>query len=123
VTEVSSSSTFVNSTALKLLIANYHNNSNLLLLLHLFSFLYQKLRALDNNENAIGAISQDGSVVYLDEFMVNSLKVPSEYIEKEKAEQLQEIKRRIALFRRPVTAASAVAPSSNEKAEEKQEAS
>jgi predicted phosphoribosyltransferase len=59
----------------------------------------RKLRAPDNKENAIGAISQDGSVLYLDEFMVSSLKVPAEYIEKEKAEQLQEIKRRIALYR------------------------
>lgn len=59
----------------------------------------RKLGAPDNKENAIGAISQDGSVLYLDEFMVSSLKVPAEYIEKEKAEQLEEIKRRIALYR------------------------
>jgi predicted phosphoribosyltransferase len=59
----------------------------------------RKLRAPDNKENAIGAISQDGSVIYLDEFMVSSLKVPADYIEKEKAEQLAEIKRRIALYR------------------------
>jgi putative phosphoribosyl transferase len=60
----------------------------------------RKLRAPDNKENAIGAISQDGSIVYLDEFMVSSLKVPSDYIEKEKEEQLREIKRRTELYRR-----------------------
>jgi putative phosphoribosyl transferase len=62
----------------------------------------RKLRAPDNKENAIGTISQDGSMMYLDEFMVSSLKVPAEYIEKEKAEQLAEVKRRIALYRPPL---------------------
>jgi predicted phosphoribosyltransferase len=66
----------------------------------------RKLRAPDNKENAIGAISQDGSTVYLDEFMVSSLKVTADYIEKEKAEQLEEIKRRIALYRHPSTASA-----------------
>ena len=63
----------------------------------------KKLRAPDNKENAIGAISQDGSIVYLDEFMISSLKVSDEYIEKEKAEQLEEIKRRTALYRIPLS--------------------
>lgn len=72
----------------------------------------RKLRAPDNKENAIGAIAQDGSTLYLDEFMVSSLKVPAEYIEKEKAEQLEEIKRRTALYRRPTRASSVL--SSNE---------
>jgi predicted phosphoribosyltransferase len=66
----------------------------------------RKLRAPDNKENAIGAISQDGSIVYLDEFMVNSLRVPADYIEEEKAEQLKEIERRIALYRTPQGAAA-----------------
>lgn len=66
----------------------------------------RKLRAPDNKENAIGAISQDGSTVYLDEFMVSSLKVTADYIEKEKAEQLEEIKRRIALYRHPSRASA-----------------
>ena len=60
----------------------------------------RKLRAPDNKENAIGAISQDGSIVHLDEFMVNSLKVSAGYIEKEKEDQLEEIKRRTELYRR-----------------------
>ena len=85
----------------------------------------RKLRAPDNKENAIGAISQDGSIVWLDEFMVSSLKVTPEYIEKEKAEQLQEVKHRSAMYRRPssVPAASSVtgdAPSSIE-SEEKED--
>jgi predicted phosphoribosyltransferase len=66
----------------------------------------RKLRAPDNKENAIGAISQDGSTVYLDEFMVSSLKVPAGYIEKEKAEQLKEIERRISNYRIPQEAAA-----------------
>lgn len=60
----------------------------------------RKLRAPDNKENAIGAIAPDGSTVYLDEFMVGSLKVPADYIEKEKEEQREEIKRRTELYRK-----------------------
>ena len=77
----------------------------------------RKLRAPDNKENAIGAISQDGSVLYLDEFMVSSLKVPAEYIEKEKVEQLEEVKRRTALYKRP----SASTTSPDESEEEQQD--
>jgi putative phosphoribosyl transferase len=58
----------------------------------------RKLTAPDNKENAIGAVMEDGSL-YLDDFLVNSLKISQEYIEKEKQEQLQEIERRKALFR------------------------
>jgi predicted phosphoribosyltransferase len=60
----------------------------------------RKLTAPDNKENAIGAVMEDGSL-YLDDFLVNSLKISQEYIEKEKQEQLQEIERRKALFRPP----------------------
>ena len=59
----------------------------------------RKLRAPDNKENSIGAISQDGSIVYLDEFMIQSLKVTPEYIEQEKQEQLREIECRTAMYR------------------------
>lgn len=58
----------------------------------------RKLAAPDNKENAIGAVMPDGSA-YLDEFLVNSLKVPPGYIEEEKSTQLQEIGRRIQLYR------------------------
>jgi putative phosphoribosyl transferase len=60
----------------------------------------RKLRAPDNKENAIGAIAPDGSTVYLDEFVVSSLKVPADYVEKEKEEQREEINRRTELYRR-----------------------
>jgi putative phosphoribosyl transferase len=66
----------------------------------------RKLRAPDNKENAIGAIAPDGSTMHLDEFMIGSLKVSSEYIETEKAEQREEIKRRTALYKRPLTTSS-----------------
>ncbi len=80
----------------------------------------RKLKAPDNKENAIGVISQDGSIVYLDEFMVSSLKVSDEYIEKEKAEQLEETKRRTALHRtRPSSLLST--DNSEEKREEEEE--
>ncbi len=58
----------------------------------------RKLRAPDNKENSIGAIMPDGSV-YLDALKLRWLKVSLEYIEKEKAEQLQEIVRRTVLYR------------------------
>ena len=41
--------------------------------------LPRKLRASDSKENAVGAIMADGSI-YLDDFMVQSLKVSQEYI-------------------------------------------
>jgi putative phosphoribosyl transferase len=58
----------------------------------------RKLRAPYNKENSIGAIMPDGSM-YLDAVKLRWLKVSREYIEKEKAEQLQEIVRRTALYR------------------------
>lgn len=58
----------------------------------------RKLTAPDNKENAIGAIMPDG-YTYLDEFLVNSLKISQSYIEEEKGVQLQELERRIQLYR------------------------
>lgn len=58
----------------------------------------RKLMAPDNKENAIGAVMPDGSV-YLDDFLIASLKVPQDYIDEEKRLQLQEIERRTRLFR------------------------
>ena len=57
----------------------------------------RKLTAPDNKENAIGAVMEDGSL-YLDDFLVNSLRISQEYIEKEIQEQLQEIARRKGLY-------------------------
>ena len=81
----------------------------------------RKLRAPDNKENAIGAIAPDGSIVYLDDFMISSLKVSDEYIEKEKAEQLQEIKRRFGLYKQPIPTTTAASSSSLEKGEQQQQ--
>jgi len=58
----------------------------------------RKLTAPDNKENSIGAVMSDG-YVYLDDFMVTSLQVPAEYIEKEKSLQMDEIKARTSMFR------------------------
>lgn len=58
----------------------------------------KKLSAPDNKENAIGAVAHDGSL-YLDDFLVKSLKIPSEYIEKEKKDRLKEIEDKIALYK------------------------
>lgn len=82
----------------------------------------RKLRAPDNKENAIGAVAPDGCTVYLDEFMVSSLKVPADYIEKEKEEQREEIKQRTELYkRRPLSSPPPLLPSTNESEGEKQD--
>jgi putative phosphoribosyl transferase len=58
----------------------------------------RKLLDIDNKEQSIGAVMEDGTS-YLDQELVNELQIPSEYIEKEKLEQIQEIKRRSQLYR------------------------
>ena len=57
----------------------------------------RKLRAPHNEELAIGAIMEDGTT-YLNEVIVKELGIPSDFIEEEKARQLEEIKRRSALY-------------------------
>jgi predicted phosphoribosyltransferase len=57
----------------------------------------RKLTAPDNKELAIGAIMEDGTT-YLDQEMVSMLQITPEYLEKEKANQIEEIKRRTALY-------------------------
>jgi putative phosphoribosyl transferase len=59
----------------------------------------RKLTDIDNKEQAIGAIMEDGTT-YIDKELVEELSMPDDYIEKEKAYQLEEIKRRSSLFRR-----------------------
>jgi putative phosphoribosyl transferase len=59
----------------------------------------RKLRAPHSEELAIGAIMEDGTT-YLNGMLVKELEVSEEYIEKEKAYQIQEIKRRTLLYRR-----------------------
>jgi predicted phosphoribosyltransferase len=58
----------------------------------------RKLRIPHNEEAAFGAIMGDGTV-YVDDRIVRDLDISEEYMEKEKEFQLQEIKRRSALYR------------------------
>ena len=58
----------------------------------------RKLSDIGNKEQSIGAVMEDGTT-YIDQQLVNDLQIPSEYIEKEKLEQIQEIKRRSQLYR------------------------
>jgi putative phosphoribosyl transferase len=58
----------------------------------------RKLTAPANKENSIGAVLFDGSV-YLDEFMVKSLSIGSDYIKNETADKMKEIEERTRLFR------------------------
>jgi putative phosphoribosyl transferase len=60
--------------------------------------LSRKLRAPDQPELAIGAISEDGQV-HLNRRTVEALGVTDEYLEQEKQHQLSEIARRKRLFR------------------------
>jgi putative phosphoribosyl transferase len=57
----------------------------------------RKLTDPDNKEQAIGAIMEDGTT-YIDQQLINDLQISSEYLEKEKLEQIREIKRRTALY-------------------------
>ena len=59
----------------------------------------RKLTDPDNKEQSIGAIMEDGTT-YLDKELISELSIPDDYIEKEKAYQIQEIKRRSSLFRK-----------------------
>ena len=58
----------------------------------------RKLRAPHSEELAIGAVMEDGTT-YLNDMLVRELEVSQEYIEKEKAYQTEEIKRRTLLYR------------------------
>jgi putative phosphoribosyl transferase len=53
----------------------------------------RKLTDPNNKEQAIGAVMEDGTT-YLDEDLISMLQITPEYLEKEKAEQLEEIRRR-----------------------------
>jgi putative phosphoribosyl transferase len=57
----------------------------------------RKLTDPDNKEQSIGAVMEDGTT-YLDEELISMLQITPDYIEKEKAEQIQEIRRRITLY-------------------------
>ena len=59
----------------------------------------KKLCAPHSEELAIGAVMEDGTT-YLNDILVKELEVSQEYIEKEKVDQILEIKRRSLLYRR-----------------------
>jgi putative phosphoribosyl transferase len=59
----------------------------------------RKLGAPENKELAIGAVMEDGTS-YINQYLVDALKIKQEYIEKEKLEQENEIKRRKMLYRK-----------------------
>ncbi len=65
----------------------------------------RKLRAPYNPELAVGAVAHDGSV-YLDADLIRSLRIADDYLKEEIATQLEEIRRRMRLYRgdRPMPA-------------------
>jgi putative phosphoribosyl transferase len=58
----------------------------------------RKLTAPHNPELGVGAIMNDGTL-YLNDYVVNALKITEEYLEREKINQTEEIKRRESLYR------------------------
>lgn len=58
----------------------------------------RKLRAPGNPELAIGAVAHDGTL-YLDQALMSTLQVDDEYLRHEAAEQTEEIRRRMRLYR------------------------
>ena len=61
----------------------------------------RKLTSPHNQEIAIGAIIEDGTL-FLNDELINELEIDKEYIEKEKKRQLEEIKRRKSLYRNSI---------------------
>jgi predicted phosphoribosyltransferase len=59
----------------------------------------RKLGAPTNEELAIGAVMEDGTS-YINRYLTDALRVPQDYIEKEKARQIEEIARRAATYRK-----------------------
>ena len=57
----------------------------------------RKLGAPENPELAIGAIMGDGTT-YTNEYLIKALKLSEDYVEREKARQLSEIRRRTTLY-------------------------
>ena len=61
-------------------------------------FIVKRLRSPHNEELAVGAVTQDGTT-YLNELIIEELKISQEFIESEISHQLQEIKRLMQLFK------------------------
>jgi putative phosphoribosyl transferase len=60
----------------------------------------RKLGAPENEELAIGAVMEDGTC-YINNYIVNALRIPQNYIEIESVRQASEIRRRSAAYRNP----------------------
>ncbi|MDQ3718064.1 MAG: phosphoribosyltransferase [Thermoproteota archaeon] len=60
----------------------------------------RKLGAPENEELAIGAVTEDGTS-YINRYIVNALRIPQHYIESERERQAAEIRRRSATYRKP----------------------
>ena len=58
----------------------------------------RKLTAPHNQEIAIGAIMEEDVTLFLNSELIRDLEIDSDYIEKEKMRQLEEIKRRKSLY-------------------------
>jgi predicted phosphoribosyltransferase len=58
----------------------------------------RKLTAPHNPELGVGAIMNDGTL-YLNDYVVNALKITDEHLKREKINQTEEIKRRESLYR------------------------
>jgi putative phosphoribosyl transferase len=61
----------------------------------------RKIGAPENKELALGAVMQDGTI-FLNNELISALHVSSEYLESEKQRQLDEIRRRIQAYRKPI---------------------
>jgi len=59
----------------------------------------RKLGAPGNEELAIGAVMEDGTC-YINRYIVDALRITSDYIEKEKTHQAAEIRRRLSSYRK-----------------------
>lgn len=60
----------------------------------------RKLGAPENEELAIGAVTEDGTA-YINTYLVRALRIPQDYIDKEKSRQIGEIRRRSSAYRSP----------------------
>jgi predicted phosphoribosyltransferase len=60
----------------------------------------RKMGAPENEELAIGAVMEDGTS-YINDYLVDALRITQNYIEQEKGRQAEEIGRRSAAYRRP----------------------
>lgn len=62
-------------------------------------FIARKIGAPMNRELAIGAVASDGTL-FLDQSLIRHLDIPMKLVEQERDQEVDEIQRRIALYRR-----------------------